>query len=91
MDFVLHAAKNFVLAFPMPLQLMVREFAKKVAQDFAASAAFEDKFQFLLAGVDADVFQEFSPRGAMRRVTVDQYPIHIENDGPRFYSQDHEC
>jgi hypothetical protein len=52
-----------------------------MAQNFASRASFEDEGKFGFGRIPSHHAQEFPPGRPMRRMTVNQDAVHVEDDG----------
>jgi hypothetical protein len=71
------------LIFPLSVirNLCLRKLAQEMTQNFSAFSAIQDEVQFDVGHFPPKRSQKLPPRLAMRRVAIDYYSVHVENNG----------
>ncbi len=74
------ASEKLIFAVPVFGDLIRIQLSQKMLQNFFSFAPIQDEVEFLIRRSSTNTFQEAFPRGAMRRVTVDNHSVHIKNN-----------
>src|SRR5437762_5313321 len=74
------ATENFIFPPAILFQFSVGQGSQEMTQNFTPRASLQNKRELIVKHLFPGRSQEFSPSGQVRRMTVNEHPIHVEND-----------